>query len=56
MGNYCSWYIKEPDEEIIKDPVILAQIRNKEFLEYQKQIKPRKHQVLYYLNKSENGN
>jgi hypothetical protein len=56
MGSICSYYIKKPDEEIIKDPVILAKIRNKEFIEYQKTMKPRKHQVLYYLNKSENGN
>lgn len=53
MGNLCSCYIKEPDEEIIKDPKILAQIRNKEFIEYQRTQKPRKHQVLYMLNKSE---
>lgn len=50
MGNICSCYIKTEEEEIIKDPKVLAQIRNKEFQEYQKSQAPKPHIKLYRLN------
>lgn len=52
MGNFCSCYIKTPDEEIIKDPRVLAQIRNKEYEEYVRNSKPKKHLKIYRLNHS----
>lgn len=54
MGNFCSCYIKTPDEEVIKDPRVLAKIRNKEYEEYVRNSKP-KNLRMYRFNHSFNN-
>lgn len=56
MGSrICCCYCKKDEDEVIKDPVILAKIRNKEYEEYIRNSKPKKHLRFYRFNHSFNN-
>jgi hypothetical protein len=55
LGSFCRCYCKVDHEEVIKTPVELAKIRNKEYEEYIQNSKPKKYMVLYRLNRPDDN-